>query len=82
MRIRRALLCASAIVAFKILAPAAPFVLFPQAGQLPSPDGHFVVRTRRPYFHGSTSEHRPRAKPKCCNGWVLAKLSRARRMTC
>ena len=44
MRIRRALLCAAAIVAFKILAPAAPFVLFPKAGQLLSPDGHFVVR--------------------------------------
>ena len=44
MRIRRALLCAAAIVAFKILALAAPFVLFPKAGQLPSPDGHFVVR--------------------------------------
>jgi hypothetical protein len=44
MRIRRALVCAAAIVAFKIVAHAAPFVVFPKAGQLPSPDGHFVVR--------------------------------------
>jgi hypothetical protein len=44
MHIRRALLCAAAIVAFEILSPAAPFVVFPKAGQLPSPDGRFVVR--------------------------------------
>ena len=31
------------MVAFSIVAHAAPFVVFPNAGQLPSPDGRFVV---------------------------------------
>jgi hypothetical protein len=44
MRVHRALLCVAAIVAFKIVAHAAPFVVFPKAGQLPSQDGRFVVR--------------------------------------
>ncbi|MGA7515141.1 MAG: hypothetical protein WCA20_04950 [Candidatus Sulfotelmatobacter sp.] len=44
MRVCRALLCVCAIVAFKMVAHAAPFVVFPKAGQLPSPNGRFVVR--------------------------------------
>lgn len=44
MRVRRALLCVTAVFAFEIAAQAAPFVVFPMAGQLPSPDGRFVVR--------------------------------------
>lgn len=44
MRICRALLCVTAVFAFEIVAQAAPFVVFPKAGQLPSPDGRFVVR--------------------------------------
>ena len=45
MRFHRALLCvAAAVIAFKLLAHAAPFVAFPKAGQLPSYDGRFVVR--------------------------------------
>jgi hypothetical protein len=45
MSIYRALLCVAAVVAFEIVAHAAPFVVFPKAGQLLSPDGHFVVRS-------------------------------------
>jgi hypothetical protein len=44
MRVCRALLCVTAVFAFEIVAQAAPFVVFPKAGQLPSPDGRFVVR--------------------------------------
>jgi len=44
MRVHRALLCVAAVIAFKILTHAAPFVVFPKAGQLPSQDGRFVVR--------------------------------------
>ena len=44
MRIYRALLCVAAVLALEIVAHAAPFVVFPKAGQLPSPDGRFVVR--------------------------------------
>ncbi len=44
MRVYRALLCVAAVLAFEIAAHAAPFVVFPKAGQLPSPDGRFVVR--------------------------------------
>lgn len=44
MRVHRALLCVAAVVALKIAAHAAPFVVFPKAGQLPSEDGRFVVR--------------------------------------
>ena len=44
MRVYRALLCVAAVLAFEIVAHAAPFVVFPKAGQLPSPDGRFVVR--------------------------------------
>jgi len=43
--VRRGLLCVAAIVVFRIVAHAAPFVVFPNAGQLPSPDGRFVVRS-------------------------------------
>jgi len=46
MRVHRALLCVAAVVAFKIVAHAAPFVVFPKAGQLSSEDGRFVVRNR------------------------------------
>lgn len=44
MRVHRTLLCIVAVIAFKILGHAAPFVVFPKAGQLPSQDGRFVVR--------------------------------------
>lgn len=44
MRVHRALLCVAAVLAFKIVAHAAPFVVFPKAGQLSSEDGRFVVR--------------------------------------
>jgi hypothetical protein len=44
MRVRRALLCLVAVLACESAAHAAPFVVFPKAGQLPSPDGRFVVR--------------------------------------
>jgi hypothetical protein len=44
MRVYRALLCVAAVLAFEIGAYAAPFVVFPKGGQLPSPDGRFVVR--------------------------------------
>ena len=40
----RAVLWAAAVVAFGIAAHAAPFVVFPKAGRLPSPDGRFAVR--------------------------------------
>ena len=44
MRVCRALLWVAAVLAFEIAAHAKPFVVFPKAGQLPSPDGRFVVR--------------------------------------
>ncbi len=44
MRVCQPLLCVTALFAFTIAAHAAPFVLFPKVGQLPSPDGRFVVR--------------------------------------
>jgi hypothetical protein len=44
MRICRALLCVTAVFAFAITVHAAPFVVFPKAGQLSSPDRRFVVR--------------------------------------
>jgi hypothetical protein len=44
MRIYRSLPCVAAVLALEIVALAAPFVVFPKAGQLPSPDGRFVVR--------------------------------------
>lgn len=44
MRVHRALLCVAAVIGFNILAQAAPFVVFPKAGQLPSPDGRYLVR--------------------------------------
>jgi hypothetical protein len=44
MRVDRVVLCLAAVLAFEISAPAAPFAVFPKAGQLPSPDGRFVVR--------------------------------------
>jgi len=40
----RALLYVGAVFVFEIVAQASPFVVFPKAGQLPSPDGRFVVR--------------------------------------
>jgi len=44
MRVYRALLCFAAVFAIEIVAHGASFVVFPKAGQLPSPDGRFVVR--------------------------------------
>lgn len=44
MRVCQALLCVAALLAFNLAAHAAPFVVFPKAGQLPSPNGRFVVR--------------------------------------
>ncbi len=44
MRVHRPLLCIAAVIAFKILAHAAPFVVFPKASELRSEDGRFVVR--------------------------------------
>ena len=44
MRIYRGLLCVAAVLAFEIVAHADPFVVFPKAGRLASPDGRFVVR--------------------------------------
>jgi len=43
MRVYGAFVCVAAL-AFEIAAHAGPFVVFPKAGQLPSPDGRFVVR--------------------------------------
>jgi len=44
MCVCRVLQCLAGVLAFEIAAHAVPFVVFPNAGQLPSPDGHFVVR--------------------------------------
>ena len=45
MRVYPALLfVVAAVLACEIVADAGPFVVFPKAGQLPSPDGRFVVR--------------------------------------
>jgi hypothetical protein len=44
MRPNRSLLCVTAILMLATLAHAAPFVVFPKAGQLVSQDGRFVVR--------------------------------------
>ncbi len=44
MRRCRALLCVAAVLVFAVAAQAAPFVVFPKAGQLPSPDGRFILR--------------------------------------
>ena len=43
MRVHRVLLCIAAIVALKTVALAEPFVVFPKAGRLPSPNRRFVV---------------------------------------
>ncbi len=53
MRVHRALLCVAAVVALKIVAHAAPFVVFPKAGQLASEDGRFVVRSTERVGHPS-----------------------------
>jgi hypothetical protein len=53
MRVHRALLCVAAVVALKIVAHAAPFVVFPKTGQLPSKDGRFVVRNTDRVAHPS-----------------------------
>jgi hypothetical protein len=45
MRAYRALLCLAVVVVYVSTAQAAPFVVFPNAGQFPSPDGRFVVRS-------------------------------------
>jgi len=44
MRVHRTGLCAAAVIAFGLLAQAVPYVMFPQAGQLASPSGRWVVR--------------------------------------
>jgi hypothetical protein len=45
MRVYPALLfVVAAVLACEIVAHAGPFVVFPKAGQLPSPDGRFVIR--------------------------------------
>jgi len=44
MRCHRPVLCVAVVLAFETLAYAAPFVVFPKAGQLPSQDGRFVIR--------------------------------------
>jgi hypothetical protein len=44
MRFNCSQLCIAVILAFEVVAQAAPFVVFPKAGQLRSPDGRFVVR--------------------------------------
>jgi hypothetical protein len=48
MRFHRTVLCLASVIALNILAQAAPYVLFPKAGQLPSQDGRFVVRNVDP----------------------------------
>ncbi len=53
MRVRRTWLYVAAVIAFKIGAQAAPFVVFPTAGQLVSQDGRFVVRNTDPVAHPS-----------------------------
>lgn len=53
MHVHRTLLCVVAVIAFNIGAQAAPFVLFPKAGQLASQDGRFVVRNADPVAHPS-----------------------------
>lgn len=42
--IYRALLCVAAVLVFEVVAYGEPFVVFPKAGHLSSPDGRFVVR--------------------------------------
>ncbi len=44
MRAYRALLWVAALLALESVAHAEPFVVFPKAGRLVSPDGRFVVR--------------------------------------
>ena len=46
MRPRIPLAVSITILTLIVSAHAAPFVLFPKAGQLPSPDGRFVVRNQ------------------------------------
>jgi hypothetical protein len=44
MRVYPALLSVAVVLACGIVAQTAPFVVFPKAGQLSSPDGRYVVR--------------------------------------
>ena len=53
MRVHRTWLCVAAVIAFSIGVQAAPFVLFPKAGELASYDGRFVVRNIDPGAHRS-----------------------------
>ncbi len=46
MRVRGTLLCLVVAFALQSRASGAPFVVFPKAAQLPSPDGRFVVVNR------------------------------------
>lgn len=54
-RVPRTWLCVAAVIAFNIGALAAPFVVFPKAGELTSQDGRFVVRNSDP--KGQSSEY-------------------------
>lgn len=51
MRVHRTWLCVAALIAFSITAEAAPFVVFPKAGELASQDGRFLVRNVDPRGH-------------------------------
>ncbi len=53
MRVHRTWLCVAVVIAFNIGAQAAPFVVFPKAGELASHDGRFVVRNIDPGIHPS-----------------------------
>jgi hypothetical protein len=53
MRVHRTWLCVAAVIVFICGAQAAPFVVFPKAGQLASQDGRFVVRNTDPVVQSS-----------------------------
>jgi len=53
MRFHRTWLCVAALIAFNLGAQAAPFVVFPKAGELASQDGRYVVRNIDPGAHPS-----------------------------
>jgi len=53
MRFHRTWLCVAAIIALNLGAQAAPFVVFPKAGELASQDGRYLVRNIDPGAHPS-----------------------------
>jgi hypothetical protein len=53
MRVHRTWLYVAAIIALNLGAQAAPFVVFPKAGELASQDGRYVVRNIDPGAHPS-----------------------------